>query len=153
MSGGFCSTRDIHPFPPWLCPGLRDPFSRERGARRILELLGALLGWLTPVETPEAHGAVQRKKYGSCLGRVGSLGPPLVPLYQLFGWEASPTKIDESGKSWYPYSNSSLLERLVVESPRVAGGLPGEPLTKPQGRPPLGPPRLSNVHKMKKRFS
>ena len=36
-----------------------------------------------------------------------NIGPPVVPLYQLFWGQASPTKLDYGKKSWYPSNLST----------------------------------------------
>ena len=36
---------------------------------------------------------------------MGPSPPARCPFSPFFGWEGSPTKIDKTEKSWYPYSN------------------------------------------------
>ena len=89
-------------------PGPR--FAEEK-AQQTVELLKPLKSTVMPkpLGSPIASSAASPLDAASRMG--GTLGPPAIGAVFLpvafFGWEGSPTKIDETEKNEEPYANLS----------------------------------------------
>ena len=68
----------------------------------LVGLLGSVVGGY-----PDFQNRLRMRKFRFF---QALLGPPIVPFltHFFFGWEGSPTKIDKTERSWYPYSNLSI---------------------------------------------